>query len=260
MEIVVLVKNALDPSRIKVKDDAVLLDKSPRITSSIDKNALEAALQLRDICGGKIRALTIGGSSAKDSLVEALAMGVDEAVFVNSGKRSLNGLEKAKALSNAIRKISPSVDLVLLGEASIDNFSSQTGPRLSVELDLPYVSYVANLKCEEKNGTYIFKLTKNIGEYTIEMEAPTPLILSVTREINRPRYVPFSRILRASRQASKLIKEINLDTILIDHAGSLKRTKAIPYKVSRKRIVFEDPPEISVKKLIKVLEEEGVLS
>lgn len=259
LEIVVLIKNALNPSQIKIEDNNVLLDKSPRVTSEIDRNALEEALQLREKCGGKITTISIGDSSAKDSLIEALAMGVDDAILVNTKCEPLSGLEKAKILSRIIKEVSPSVDLVLLGEASVDNFSSQTGPRLSVELSLPYVSYLTKLSCEKKENGYILIASKSIRGFNIEVEISTPLILSVTREINRPRYVPFSKILKVSRQASSLIKEINVDNVKIDMVGSLKRISLVPYKVSRKKVIFEDSPEVATKKLIEVLEKEGVL-
>ncbi len=259
MEILVLIKNALDPSRLKIKDDSVLIDDTPRITSDIDKNALEAALQMKSKCGGIVKVLSVGDSLAKDSLVEALAMGADEAVLVNTRGKNLSGLEKAKIISKVIKSLSWNPDIILLGEASVDNFSSQTGPRISVELGIPYISYITEINCNKNDEGYWLKVKKSLEGFMFDLRVRTPIILSVTREINRPRYVPFSRILRFSRLASKLIKEIDIEELSLKASRSIEVIELKPFRVSRKRVIFTDPPEIAVGKLIKALEEEGIL-
>ena len=51
----------------------------PTIINPVDKNALEAALQVREKFGGKVTALTLGPPQSLKSLTEALAMVSDDA-------------------------------------------------------------------------------------------------------------------------------------------------------------------------------------
>lgn len=92
----------------------------PPVINPFDEQAVEAALRIKDTRSGKITAITLGKSQAKDILRHALAMGADEAIILED--ETLEGSDSsgiALALSKAIEKIGQ-YDLVLCGRQAAD--------------------------------------------------------------------------------------------------------------------------------------------
>ena len=90
MNIAVCLKQVLDPdiSAAELGVDhprkAVLCGNPSWVINIFDENALESALQLRDAAGGKITALCFGSDKAVEALRKALALRVDEAVWISN--------------------------------------------------------------------------------------------------------------------------------------------------------------------------------
>jgi len=83
-----------------------------------DKNALEAALKLKDATGGKVVVLSMGPPSFEPFLKLAVAMGADDAVLLSD--RVFGGADTyatSRVLAAGIEKLKP-FDVVLCGEAS----------------------------------------------------------------------------------------------------------------------------------------------
>jgi len=88
MDIVVCVKQVPDTTEIKIDPvtNTLIRRGVPSIVNPFDKNALEAALQLREKHGGKITVISMGPPQAKDALKECLAMGADTAILISDRK------------------------------------------------------------------------------------------------------------------------------------------------------------------------------
>ena len=85
MKIVVCVKTNPDLQMVRIKNREPVLEAVPYKVGDLEKNAIEAAIQLRDAAGeGTIVALSVaeGNRKIKETLKEVLAMGADEAVVV----------------------------------------------------------------------------------------------------------------------------------------------------------------------------------
>ena len=84
MNILVCVKQVLDLNQIRIKADTgePVISGVPYRLSEFDKNALEAAITLKEKHGGKVTALSFGTSKLKETIKEALAMGADEAMLI----------------------------------------------------------------------------------------------------------------------------------------------------------------------------------
>src|SRR5665811_1266046 len=70
---------------VRIKNREPVLDAVPYKVGDLEKNALEAAVQLREEAGeGKVTILAVGEGDRKikETLKEALAMGADEAVII----------------------------------------------------------------------------------------------------------------------------------------------------------------------------------
>ena len=85
MNIVVCVKQVPDTAEVRIDPATNTLVRQgvPSILNPFDKQALETALLLKDVKGGKVVVLTMGPPQATDILKEAIAMGADEAVLLS---------------------------------------------------------------------------------------------------------------------------------------------------------------------------------
>ena len=124
MKVIVCVKQVPDTSgKVAVKPDGTLDRASmAAIINPDDKNAIEAALTLKDQTGCKTIVVTMGPPPAEGMLREIMAMGVDEAVLVSG--REFGGSDTfatSQILAAAINKIGvEDDDIVLCGRQAID--------------------------------------------------------------------------------------------------------------------------------------------
>ncbi len=142
-----------------------------------DRPAIEAALQLKEACGGHVTALTMGPPVALEALAEARAMGVDRAVLITD--RALaesDTLVTARVLARGIRKIGPS-DLVIFGTRTADSDTGQVGPQTAALLDLPFVSRVTAV-AKQANGWEVTR-TMDMWEETWMIRPPAALTIDL---------------------------------------------------------------------------------
>ena len=198
MRIIVTIKQVPDTNIITIDPVTGTLNREgvPAIVNPEDKNAIEAALVLREKHGGTVTALSMGPPQAEAALREVLAMGVDEAILLSDPK--LAGADTwatAYALSCAVRKIK-SFDLIIAGRQAIDGDTAQTGPQLSEFLKIPQITYVNDITVEGRK--VITKST--FGNLRRVVEARLPALLTVTKECNKPRYPTIRGISTAYRE------------------------------------------------------------
>ncbi|MFW6144672.1 MAG: electron transfer flavoprotein subunit beta/FixA family protein, partial [Candidatus Natronoplasma sp.] len=150
MNIAVCAKEVVDVSEIKIdeKTNEPILEGISREVSDIEKSAVEEAIKIKEEYGGKITVLTVGSVENMENIKELLAMGADEAVIIYP-PRETDYTVVSELLAGAIKEIGD-IELVLCGEASIDLFSGQVGPRIAELLDIPQVTYAENLEVEEE--------------------------------------------------------------------------------------------------------------
>lgn len=198
MRIIVTIKQVPDTNIITIDPETGTLNREgvPAIVNPEDRNAVEAALVLREKHGGTVTALSMGPPQAEAALREVLAMGVDEAVLLTDSK--LAGADTwatAYALSCAVKKIK-NFDLIIAGRQAIDGDTAQTGPQLSEFLKIPQITYVNDITVEGKKV-----ITKSaFGNLRRVVEAKLPALLTVTKECNAPRYPTIRGILTAYRE------------------------------------------------------------
>jgi electron transfer flavoprotein beta subunit len=253
MNIIVCAKQVVDVAEIKL--DATtkkpILAGVPKKISDMDKNALEEALKIKEKNGGKITVLTVGAPDAKEQMKELLAMGADEGILVSQPQQADYHVV-SELLAGAIKKIG-SYDIILCGEASIDLFSGQTGPRVAGILGIPQITYARQITVEKDK----LVSERDLGDKSVVVESSYPVLLSVTKEINQPRLPSLMQILAAS---SKPIHEWPATEVPAEALESRLQTRDIKGIPSdRKNIVFQDDLDQSVQKLVDELAKAGVL-
>jgi electron transfer flavoprotein beta subunit len=254
MKIIVCVKQVVDVSAMKFNTEGnkpVLTGLAKKI-NDIDKNAVEEAIKIKEKHNGKITLLTVGGSDAKEQLKELLAMGADEAVLITQPENADYSVI-SRILADAIKKIKD-YDMIICGEASVDLFSSQMGPRISGLLGIPGLTYVQKVTAEKDK----IIVERNLGANIVTIEASYPVLLTVTREINQPRLPSLMSILASS---NKPIHEWRISDVTDEDALKpktiVKEVKGI--SMNRKNIIYREDVDKSVRMLVDALAKEGVL-
>ncbi|RLI14191.1 MAG: electron transfer flavoprotein subunit beta [Candidatus Hecatellales archaeon] len=259
MEIVVCAKYALDVAEIKIDPSGKpLLDGVPRRVSDIDKNAMEAAVNIKEKQGGTIKVVCFGPASAKEGLKELLAMGADEAYLVEDPSGGmLDTAATVEALAAAIQKLG-SFDLILCGEATTDGYTGQVGPRLAGKLGIPQITYARNLNVEGNSVT----AERDLEDAYETVKAPPPVLVSVTREINVPRIPSLMAILKASKKPMTVwkLEDLGLSKEKLEQVSTLRTVDLQGFAVERKRVIIKDKPvEEAVQELISYLMKEKAL-
>ena len=195
MKCIVCVKQVPDTSGVvAVKEDGTM-DRAAMatITNHDDLAAVEAALRIKDATGCKVVVVSMGPPPAEGMLRELLAMGCDEAVLVSA--REFGGSDTyatSQILAAAIKKVGVDEDdIVFCGRQAIDGDTAQVGPQIAEKLEIPQVSYVADIK---KDGdTLTVRRMLEDGYMTVQVQ--TPCLLTCIKELNTPRYMTIRGIL-----------------------------------------------------------------
>ena len=252
MNIIVCAKQVVDVAEMKMDSSTnkPILSGVPQKISDIDKNALEEAIKIKDKHGGKITVVTIGPTDAKERIKELLAMGADEGMLVIAPD-NMDYHMTANLLSEAIKKIG-AYDIILCGEASIDLFSGQIGPRLAANLGIPQITYAQKVDAEKDKVT----ADRNMGDTVVTTESTYPALVTVTKEINEPRLPSLMQILAA---ANKPIQDWAADSLGSGLNPMVDTIELKGVSMERKNEIYENDIDESIQKLVNNLAKEGVL-
>ncbi len=203
MRTVVCVKPVPDPkhwNRLELdpKTKTLIRKGIPGTINALDRNALELALTLRDNQGGEVLVVSMAPPDAKLVLNEALAMGADRAVLLSDlAFAGADTLATAYVLSAGITKLGK-VDLVVCGDQTIDGGTAQVSAQVAEFLGVPNVMHVSAIYVGA-SGSWLVRSHIEHGYVVVEIKPP--MVLSVLKEINEPRYVTLMNILEAERKA-----------------------------------------------------------
>lgn len=180
------------PDTKKVTGEAMKADGTinraalPAIFNPEDRNALEAALSVKERYGGTVTAIAMGLPAACDILREALMSGADRAFLVTDRKAAgSDTLATSYILSCAVKQFKP--DLVFCGRQAIDGDTAQTGPQIAEKLGFPAITYLEELTLE---GDYAVAV-RDIGTGVERDRVRLPALFTVTEKYGelRPKAV-----------------------------------------------------------------------
>ncbi|MBI4492619.1 MAG: electron transfer flavoprotein subunit beta/FixA family protein [Chloroflexi bacterium] len=261
MDIIVCVKRVPDPEapaslfRVDAAGQKLVPARSvPRLTSTYDESALEAALQLRDQHGGTITLLSLAGEDVSEWLQEALATGADEAILVRDADLAGgDSFATAEALASAIRRIG-ACDLVLCGRQASDTDAGIVGPALAEHLGLPSASVVR--KVELQNGT--LRLERAIEDGYEVLEIQPPAVLTITSELYQLRYATMANIMAASMK--EVVVWTKADPGLQEVSSRIRQRRLYqPQERSECELVKADTPHEAAVALAQMLRARGVI-
>ena len=201
MQIIVCIKQVLDTeevgkAKVDPKTNTLIREGVPSIINPFDENAIEEALRIKDEQNARVVVLTMGPPQAEEALRKALAMGADEAVHLcDKAMAGGDTLATSFTLATAIRKIGE-FDLILTGKQSIEGDTAQVGPGVAECLGIPQVTYVRKLEIKDKK----IKAERTLEDCFEVVEVSLPALVTVTKEINDPRYPSLRGLLRAKKE------------------------------------------------------------
>ena len=261
MRVLVCLKQVVDVTQIRVDSSTgqLILSGIPRKISDFDKNALEEAVKIKEKFGGEVVAVTVTSEDAKSTLREALAIGADKAYMIyDSALENSDITVTTFVLAEAIKKLG-NFDLILCGEATIDGYSGQVGPRLAEILGIPVITYARKIEIENGSVT----VERSLEDSTEVVRSKTPVLITVVREINEPRIPSLMAIMKASKKELNVwgLEDLGIPKEKVGLQGSaIKILEVKAPKVERKGIKIEgETPEEIADKLVKALMQEGVI-
>ena len=188
------------------------------LLSELDEYAVEAGLKLVESAPGgseenTVTVLTMGPDRAADAIKKSLQMGAHAGVHVmDDAIHGSDAVATSLILAEAVKKIG-SPDLILTGMASTDAAMGVVPAMLAERLGLPQVTLASELTIEDSTVTI-----RRDGDAASEtIVASLPALVSVTDQINEPRYPSFKGIMAAKK---KPVEKWSLADLGLD-AGSV---------------------------------------
>jgi electron transfer flavoprotein beta subunit len=216
------------------------------------KNALEAALTIRQHCGGHITAVTMGPPMAEEILREAIAMGADRCLMLSD--RAMAGADTnvtSFTLARAIEIFCADFDLILAGCHTTDSETAQVGPQLAEELRIPVITYADEIEVQGRS-VRIRRVSDNFLE---TLEADLPCLVTVNTHAFAPRYVALSGLQDAFGEANILTvsaSDLGLDPETIGIQGSpTKILDVYAPRAEKQNIVLKGAPKKIVEDLFE---------
>lgn len=202
LRIIVLAKQVPDTKNVTgevMKPDGTLNRAAlAAICNPEDLNALEMALQLRERHGGEVIFMTMGPPRAVEILQDALCRGADRVILLSDRRFAASDtLATSYTLAQAITQHLSPYDLVICGRQAIDGDTAQVGPQLADKLGVPQVTFVDAIP--EFDGAK-FRVRRDLGRVQEEVEVAPPVVLTVRRTANSPRW-PNARLVLKYRRA-----------------------------------------------------------
>jgi electron transfer flavoprotein beta subunit len=201
MNILVCIKRVpATGSKINLTPDAQAIDTQYLgfTISPHEECAVEEAVRLVEAHGGSSTALTLGPDLASEQLRDALALGLDDAILLETDGREFDPQATAAAIAAAIqaRHAAAPLDLVLFGNESADSGGYQVGIRVAHALGWPVVTGVKGLQVE---GRTLTATREGPGGREV-FEIALPAVVGVKEGLNLPRYPSLPGRLKAKKK------------------------------------------------------------
>jgi electron transfer flavoprotein beta subunit len=231
----------------------------PLEINPLDRNALEVALLIKEQSAAHITVISMGPPSAGDVVKECLALGADTGILLSDPAfAGADAFATAYTLAKAIERLEP-IDVVLCGTASSDGATEWVGPELSTFLNLPVVTMVREI-VDPESQTWKVKADIENGYRLVQVELPA--LFTVTRDVNTPRTLSFSGIIKSRKKEITTwgLEDLSVSEELVGLKGSPTIVSDLaPLEGGRECEIITGTPEEKADILITKLAEAGVI-
>jgi electron transfer flavoprotein beta subunit len=161
---------------------------------------VEEAVRITEARGGSSTVLTLGPAAAEEQLRDAMALGIERAVLLETDGSEWDPVSTAAAIAAAVRAqeaANGAFDLIVFGNESADSGGFQVGIRVAVALGRPVVTGLKGI--DVRDGSVTARREAPGGGWET-YEIPLPAVVGVKEGINLPRYPSVPGRLRAKRK------------------------------------------------------------
>ena len=159
---------------------------------------VEEAVRMIEAGGGESVVLTLGPPEAVEQLRDAMALGIDRGIHLQTDGQEWDGEATAAAIVDAIRveEAAGPFDLIFFGNESADAGGYQVGLRVAFALGRPCVTGLKGVKVD---GSSV-RCEQDSGGGRDVYVVPLPAVVTVKEGLNLPRYPSVPGRMRASRK------------------------------------------------------------
>jgi electron transfer flavoprotein beta subunit len=187
--------------KMVLADDAMALETRHLgfTISPHEECGVEEAVRMIEAAGGESVVLTLGPPEAVEQLRDAMALGIDRAIHLQTDGSEWDGEATAGAIVDAVsadEATSGPFDLVFFGNESADSGGFQVGLRVARALGRPCVTGLKGVKVEGGSVRCEQEADGGRDVYVV----PMPAVLTVKEGLNLPRYPSVPGRMRAARK------------------------------------------------------------
>ena len=255
MKIAVLLKQTPDTeTKIKIKPDASGIEESDIkwVINPYDEYAVEEALRLKEAAGGgEVVVVTAGIARAVESMRQALAMGADRGIRIDTDGITLDNTLVSVVLAKAIEK--ENFDCIFAGKQAVDDDCVEVAHGVAALLNWPCVWPAEHyeLGADKK----VLTVTRPVGGGLKEiLEMTLPGIVCCDKGEHDPRYASLPGIMKAK---SKPIVVLKANDLLGGETPKVKWNNfSLPPERKAGKVLKGEPEEVCAE-LVKLLREEA---
>ena len=223
--IAVLTKYVPDTQFEQKLDDTLRVDRSESVMSELDEYAVEAAMQIveaedTDAANSAVIAFTLGAADASKGLRRALQLGAHEGVHILddafAGADALATSRIIAAALSAYEQEHGTFDLILTGMASTEGETSLVPVQVSELLERTGISQVASLSVAGRT----VRARRDLDTRSQHCETELPALISVTDQVNTPRYPNFKALMAAKKKPITTVNAVDIADELAKFGGS----------------------------------------
>src|SRR5258706_16416754 len=148
---------------------------------------VEEAVRIVEAGGGESVVLTHGPAEAAEQLRDAMALGIDRAIHLQTDGQEWEGEGTAAAITEAIRAEEAATgpfDIIFFGNESADSGGFQVGIRVAQALGRPCVTGLKKVTVDGSSVRCEQEVEGGRDVYVV----PVPAVLTVKEGLNLPRY------------------------------------------------------------------------
>ena len=163
---------------------------------------VEEAVRIVEKEGGSTAVLTLGPAEAEEQLRDAMAIGIDRAILLETDGGEWDPVSTAGVIAETVEAqeaASGEFDLILFGNEAADTGDYQVGVRVATALRRPVINGIKEIWfSDSRREVFARREAPDGGWETYDL--PLPAVLGVKEGLNLPRYPSVPGRLRARKK------------------------------------------------------------
>ncbi len=231
----------------------------PAVTSAYDLRAIALAVELKKSHGAETTVVTMGPPQARSALVDALAMGMDNAVHLED--RAFAGADTlATARALALWLARGKFDLVMLGKYSLDAETGQVGPEIAELIGAAQITGARKLEIDGR----MLRAERESDEGFDEVEAAMPAVITCAERVAQPVKVKPGAADEAATKPIEVVRaaELGAEAKEFGLAGSptwVQEVRVVTTPKTEPKFIDASNPERAATEVLSALESIGAL-